>query len=317
MEPTEALYVGGPLAAFAVSVFCLLYFWPRPPPVLLDRQRKKVQILDIVEVSPDTKRFRLSCGDKKTILGLPIGKHILIFAPNPPSAVLTGEWNGRPDSSKGKQEIDRTYTPITGNETPGYVDLVIKIYRPGTARMPDGLEVKWVDGGKMGLYLDSRKPGDYIDINGPIGVNEYLGRGMFKLPGRTLTVKHVCMIAGGTGLTPMLQIVNAALLDANDRCRFTLLYANKTEDDILCKEMLEDAEERSKGRFNIIYTLNFPPDGWKQKTGFITTGMIQECFPPPKLEPLFLLCGPPPMVEIACKPNLEALGYSKQAIISF
>lgn len=57
----------------------------------------------------------------------------------------------------------------------------------------------------MGLYLDSKKVGDYIDIMGPLGVNEYLGAGVFKLPGRTITVKHVGMMAGGTGLTPMLQ----------------------------------------------------------------------------------------------------------------
>ena len=40
---------------------------------------------------------------------------------------------------------------------------------------------------------------------GPLGVNEYLGRGTFKLPGKTITVKHVGMMAGGTGITPMLQ----------------------------------------------------------------------------------------------------------------
>merc|ERR1711959_519734 len=114
------------------------------------------------------------------------------------------------------------------------------------------------------------------------------------------------MMAGGTGLTPMLQVVSASLLDPDDKTIFTLLYANKTESDILCKDLLEDAEKKAKGRFNLNYTLDFPPADWKHKKGFITQEMIKELFPPPAENPLLLMCGPPPMVEFACKKNLEA-----------
>ena len=33
-------------------------------------------------------------------------------------------------------------------------------------------------------------------------------------------MKHVGMMAGGTGITPMLQVVQAALRDSNDSCNF-------------------------------------------------------------------------------------------------
>ena len=35
-----------------------------------------------------------------------------------------------------------------------------------------------------------------------------------------VTVKHVGMLAGGTGITPMLQVVQAALRDSGDSCNF-------------------------------------------------------------------------------------------------
>lgn len=317
MDSADALRVGIPLAAFCVGVSVLLWYWPWPAKVFLNRERKKGEIIDIVELSPDTKRFRVSLGSKNTILGLPVGKHIVLYAPNPKKALDSGTWNGKPDTDKGKVEIDRKYTPTTGNEAPGYVDLVIKVYRPGTVKMPDGKEIKWEDGGKMGLFLDKKKVGDCIEIMGPIGVNEYLGQGIFKLPGRTVTVKNVGMLAGGTGLTPMLQVVQAALRDPKDTCKFSLVYANKTENDILCREMLDDLVKSGKGRFKLTYTLDFPPSAWQHKKGFITAEMIKECLPPPGGDTLVLMCGPPPMIEFACKKNLETLSYPKNSLVNF
>jgi len=206
---------------------------------------------------------------------------------------------------------------VTGNEVSGYVDLVVKVYKPGTVKMPDGKEMAWEDGGKGSMFLDSKKPGDWVDIMGPLGVNEYLGRGTFKLPGKTVTVKHVGMMAGGTGLTPMLQVVQAAIRDPGDTTNFYMIYANKTENDILCREMLDDLASKSKGRFKLYYTLDFPPAGWKHKTGFITQEMIKSCLPPPSADTLVLMCGPPPMIEFACKKNLEALGYDKKTFVNF
>jgi len=302
------------LGAGAAALAFYLYL-KRKVVFLIAKQRKKAQIIDIVKLSDDTKRFRLSLGSRNATLGLPVGKHLVLYAPNPSSTSKT--WNGKDDPDGGKAECDRKYTPVTGNETPGYVDLVIKVYRPGTFQMPDGKEVNWADGGKMGLYLDSKKVGEYIDVMGPLGVNEYLGQGKFKLPGRQVTVKQVGMMAGGTGLTPMLQVVAAALRDPEDKTMFSLIYANKTESDILCRDMLDDLVSKSRGRFLVTLTLDFPPANWKHKQGFITQDMIKESLPPSSPDTLILMCGPPPMIEFACKKNLEALGYPKTAMVTF
>lgn len=317
MDSADFMRVGVPIALFAVGVSTLLWYWPWPAKVFLNKERKEAEILDIVELSPDTKRFRLCLGSKNTILGLPVGKHLVLYTSNPSKCITSGNWNGKPDPDKGTAEVDRKYTPVTGNETPGYVDLVVKIYRSGKFKMPDGTETQWEDGGKMGLHLDKLQIGDTVHVMGPLGVNQYLGQGIFKLPGRTVTANTVGMLAGGTGLTPMLQVAQAALSDPKDKTKFSLLYANKTEDDILCKNMLDDLAKRYKGRFDVTYTLDFPPAKWTQKKGFITTDMIKECLPPHSADNLVLMCGPPPMVEFACKKNLAALGFPKTAMVAF
>lgn len=45
-------------------------------------------------------------------------------------------------------------------------------------------------------------------------------------------VPHLLMIAGGTGLTPMYQIIKSSIKDPNDKTQLSLIYANVTEDDI-------------------------------------------------------------------------------------
>jgi ferredoxin-NADP reductase len=54
------------------------------------------------------------------------------------------------------------------------------------------------------------------------------------------TVRKIGMIAGGTGITPMLQIINAIMKEKKCSIELSLLFANQTEQDILLREMIED-----------------------------------------------------------------------------
>jgi len=314
------------LAAFAILTFLAfasVVFWllTRKPQRFLNKQRKWVQISDIVEVTHDTKRFRLDLG-RNTILGLNVGKHLMVIAPAPKKCLETGLWNEKSDNDHGAVEIQRPYTPITGDWTVGYADIVVKIYRPGKVKMSDGAVHEWVDGGKMGIYLDAKKPGDWIEVRGPVGIKEYLGRGEWKLPGQpSVRASHVGMLAGGAGITPILQILNASLRDPKDLTRFTLLYANKCDADVQFRDALAEMVERGLGRIQVHLTLDFPPTGWENKksaipqhSGLISETMITEIFPPPSDEVLFVICGPPPMVEYAAKRPLEKLGYQRLAV---
>lgn len=104
--------------------------------------------------------------------------------------------------------VVRPYTPTSSDEDLGHMDLVVKIY-------PANVHPKFPDGGKMTQYLESLNIGDSIDVRGPSGHLVYRGRGAFDIkedkkgPVKETKVKRVSMIAGGTGITPMLQLVRA------------------------------------------------------------------------------------------------------------
>lgn len=49
---------------------------------------------------------------------------------------------------------------------------------------------------------------------------------------------------------------------------------------------------------------------WKYSKGFISADMIKDHLPPPGDDTLILMCGPPAMINFACLPNLDKLGYT-------
>lgn len=108
----------------------------------------------------------------------------------------------------------------------------------------------------------------------------------------------------------MLQLIRAILKDPEDPTQCFLLFANQTEKDIILREDLEELQARHPGRFKLWFTLDHPPEGWAYSKGFVSADMIREHLPAPGEDVLLLLCGPPPMVQLACHPSLDKLGYS-------
>merc|ERR1712070_1113366 len=73
----------------------------------------------------------------------------------------------------------------------------------------------------------------------------YHGNGEFLSGKKKLSCKKLGMIAGGTGITPMLQVAAAILDDPNDSTEVSLIYANQTEGDILVRDLLEGSASAS------------------------------------------------------------------------
>ena len=69
------------------------------------------------------------------------------------------------------------------------------------------------------------------------------------------------MLAGGSGVTPMVQLVRAILADPRDRTEIRLIVANKTRGDIMLKDEL-DALAAAHPQFSVVYTLDAPEEGW-------------------------------------------------------
>jgi len=177
----------------------------------------------------------------------------------------------------------------------------------------------------MSQHLDSLKIGDTIDMKGPKGHLTFLGKGRFtvklmKKPLEERHGKHFGMIAGGTGITPMLQVLHAIFRDAKDSTTTaSLLFANQTEDDILVREELEALARDFPQRFKLHYTLDNPPEGWKGSTGFINKDMIAKHVLKDGAADgaQVLMCGPPPMIKFAILPNLQELGLDENKWFSF
>ncbi|EAY72732.1 hypothetical protein OsI_00597 [Oryza sativa Indica Group] len=138
------------------------------------------------------------------------------------------------------------YTPISDPDSKGYFDLLIKVY-------PDG---------KMSQYFASLKPGDVVEVKGPIE----------KLRYSPNMKKQIGMIAGGTGITPMLQVVRAILKNPDDNTQVSLIYANVSPDDILLKREL-DRLASSYPNFKVFYTVDKPSNDWRGGVGYISKDM--------------------------------------------
>jgi len=91
-------------------------------------------------------------------------------------------------------------------------------------------------------------------------------------------VRRFGMIAGGTGITPMLQIIRAIVRGraSGDKTEVDLIFANVNPEDILLKEDL-DALVKEDAGFRVYYVLNNPPEGWNGGVGFVTPEMIKVC----------------------------------------
>lgn len=290
------LIVGG--AVFGVMFLTLLYMKKRKRPVALDAKKKiPFKLVGKEVVSHDTRKFRFELQSPEHILGLPIGKHIYL------SAIIDGNLVVRP------------YTPVSSDDDVGYFDLVIKVYFKG-------VHPRYPDGGKMSQHLESLKLGDTIDVRGPSGKLTYVKPGEIEIkdgtkPAVVRKCNSIGMVAGGTGITPMLQVIKAVLKQPSDSTKMWLLFANQTEADILLRSDLEQIVKENPDRFHLWYTLDRPHPGWKYSTGFIDEAMIQEHMPNPGPDTQILMCGPPPMIQYACIPNLEKRGFSSDMYFAF
>lgn len=188
-----------------------------------------------------------------------------------------------------EKEVVRSYTPISTDDELGYFDLLIKTY----------------ENGNISKHVDAKKVGETVNFRGPKGFFTYTPN----------MVKSFGMIAGGTGIAPMYQIISAILRNPDDHTKVFLLYANVAENDILLRAELDKWADEHADQFKIHYVLNEAPEGWTGSVGFVTPALIDKFLPKQTEETNLLLCGPPPMIS-AMKTAAVGLGYPKAKPVS-
>eukprot|EP00759_Apiculatamorpha_spiralis_P044793 PhF_6_TR41667/c0_g1_i1/m.63168/K00326/E1.6.2.2; cytochrome-b5 reductase len=259
-------------------------------------------------------RFELP-GRQYEALGVPPARHVAVEAD---VAVVQA------DGTETIEHVQRTYTPITSDyETshqqstggPKTFDLFIKVYPQG----------------KMSSHLNSLPLGSSVRIKGPTGIHQYLGAGVFTKLKKKLRATNIGMITGGTGVTPMIQLIKHILQDnpAPEEKGISLhgLYANSTLDDVLCRSFLEEAATKYTGRFKLWFTVSRKEgegaSSWPYGVGRVNDEMIRQHMPPPgpgvtitadgllDVGTLIVVCGPPGLINETVKPALARLGYSE------
>lgn len=195
---------------------------------------------------------------------------------------------------------------MTDVDEKGYMDLIVKVY-------PNG---------PMSEHLHSMTEGQRLDFKGPIP----------KYPWTPNKHEHIALIAGGTGITPMYQLIRTIFKNPElDKTKVTLIFGNVSESDILLKKELEDIENTFPQRFKAFYVLDNPPENWQGGKGFVTKELLKTVLPEPKEgeKVKVFVCGPPglykalsgmkksPADQGELSGYLKELGYSKDQVYKF
>jgi ferredoxin-NADP reductase len=206
---------------------------------------------------------------------------------------------------------------------------------PGGA-LPDNtvleLTVQRLDDGEVSPYLtDVLEPGDQVELRGPIG-------GWFVW--RPSPQPPLQLIAGGSGIVPLMAMIRAAQPDAGrpPAVPLRLLYSARTPADVIYSGDL--AERARAARFSLCYALTRarPPaarrspgeasgvspgtprtaagggqDAGLVRYGRISSDLIAAAAWGPQVQPAIFICGPSGFVEAAAG-LLIAAGHNPATI---
>ena len=106
------------------------------------------------------------------------------------------------------------------------------------------------------------------------------------------------MVAAGTGITPMLQLIRGILSNGDDETALSLVFQNRGLEDILLRDELDALVAANPGRLTVTYVLSKPHDGWdsadgRHVGGHITADLLRNQLPAPADgDTLVCLCGP-------------------------
>ncbi len=164
------------------------------------------------------------------------------------------------------------------------------------------LTVERLDDGEVSPYLcDVLRPGDGVEVRGPIGGYFVwdVGQG-----------GPLFLVAGGSGVVPLMAMLRHhgfAGAAARAGAPVRLLYSARTRDDVLYRDELDRLARDPEVQVRFALTRH-APDDWQGYRRRIDRAMLAEAGWPPSATPRVFVCGPTPFVESAATLLVE-LGH--------
>lgn len=153
------------------------------------------------------------------------------------------------------------------------------------------LAVDRVEDGEVSPFLvDAVEAGDALEVHGPLG-------GWFVWRPGTDT-RPVQLIAGGSGIVPLLSMVTAHA-EAEDPTHFRLLYAVRTPEDVFFRRELDAAlatADRAPFDLEVVHSRR-APEGAATPAGRLTRDRLAAAVLPPEAGARVYVCGSTPFVE--------------------
>jgi len=212
-----------------------------------------------------------------------------------------------PGAGPEGKDVARPYNPISSNEVRGSFELLIKVY----------------DDGHASAFAGRLKPGDMVGFK-QVKPNVKGWRYPFGK-------ESITMLAGGTGIAPMIQALYPLLKTAGDTTKVRLLYGNLTPEDIMLKAELDQLAEDHSDRFELTYIVGredfddtaIDSYGWGGEVGWIDEEKIGRLAFPPSPRTAVWVCGVDDMYTslagsrmkpLAPGSALHNLGYTEEMV---
>lgn len=152
--------------------------------------------------------------------------------------------------------------------------------------------VKRVEGGLVSNFLgDHLKAGDELEVMEPMG--------NFTVEPKAGHRRHVILLGGGSGITPLMSIAKSVLHMEPDS-QVSLIYANRNENSIIFRTALDELQEKYQNRFQLIHVLDEAPLKWECPTGLLRPELLKELLQQlpqtPAEQTEYFMCGPEGMM---------------------
>ncbi|GAA3521961.1 ferredoxin--NADP reductase [Aeromicrobium panaciterrae] len=217
--------------------------------------------LEVLEVVEET-------GDARSVV-LDPGEHREFFAYTP------GQFLTVAVPSERTGLVARSYSLSSTPGDGGPLTITVK-------RTPDGYASGWI--------CEHLKAGDKLRVLPPSGI----------FTPKDLDV-DLLLFAGGSGITPVMSIIRAALADGVNK--ITLFYANRDERSVIFHASLAELAAAQPERFQVVH--------WLESVQGLPTEAQLKAFAADHLEREAFVCGPAPFMKAATS-ALKELGFPRE-----